>query len=122
MPKRKLGDPERKAKLQKVYETLKKVRASKTVKLKPSPHLRETFIDLEGNEKPFKLRYYQVQGAYHLLVLKRMILGDDTGLGKTIEAIAAMCHMFDRDPNIKIMVVTPKSTVPQWAGEIERCP
>lgn len=121
MVKRKVGDPERQAKLQKVYDTLKRVRSSTTVTLKRSPLMRETFKDLEGNEQPFRLRYYQVQGAYHLLALKRMVLGDDTGLGKTVEAIVAACHMFDRDPlATKVIVITPKSTVHQWGSEIQR--
>lgn len=80
--KMKAGDPERAAKLAKVYETLKKVRESTTVKLKPCSLLREKVEDIDGNLSDFNLRYYQVQGASHLLVLKRMILGDDTGLGK----------------------------------------
>jgi hypothetical protein len=80
--KLKAGDPDRTAKLTKAYQTLKKVRASKTVKLKPSAHLRPTIRNLDGDEVPFRLRYYQVQGAYHMLILKRMVLGDDTGLGK----------------------------------------
>ena len=120
MPKLKAGDPERKAKLQQVYEVLKKVRESKTVTLKPTTFLRPTFRDLEGNEQPLRLRYYQVQGAYHLLALKRMVLGDDTGTGKTLQSITAVCHMLDRDPATKVMVVTPKSTVYQWASEIEK--
>lgn len=118
--KRPAGDPERKAKLAKVYETLKKVRESKTVALKPSKYLREKVSLPDGSEGDFKLRYYQVQGAYHLLVLKRMILGDDVGLGKTVEAIAALGHLLERNPNLRVMIVTPKSTVNQWAGEIRR--
>lgn len=82
--KRKAGDPERKAKLLKVYETLKKVRESETVTLKLSKYIRPKFEALDGTLQDFHLRYYQVQGAYHLLVLKRMLLGDDTGLGKCV--------------------------------------
>lgn len=118
--KKKAGDPERQARLRKAYEALKKVRESKTVTLKPSALMQPTFKALDGTEQPFRLRYYQVQGAYHLIVLKRMVLGDDTGLGKTIEAITAMCHLFERDPHLKVMIVTPKSTVHQWASEILR--
>ncbi len=118
--KRKAGDPERAAKLRQVYETLKKVRESKTVTLRPSKHQRDTFIALDGSIQEFKLRYYQVQGAYHMLVLKRMVLGDEMGLGKTIETLAALGHMLEKDPTAKVIIVTPKSTVNQWASEIER--
>ena len=120
MAKQKAGDPERQAKLRKAYESLKKVRASKTVTLKPSRFMRDKFEALDGTEQDLKLRYYQVQGVYHLMLLKRMVLGDDTGLGKTIEAIATMCHLFERDPTLKVVIVTPKSTVHQWASEIRK--
>ena len=50
--------------------------------LKPSPFLRSSFIDEFGEEKDVKIRNYQAQGIMNLLVMERMILGDDTGLGK----------------------------------------
>jgi len=118
--KQKLSTEERRAKLQKVYDTLKKVRTSKTVTLKPSPLLKTEYEDLNGTPAPFSLRYYQVQGAYHMIVLKRMILGDDVGLGKTIQTLAALCHFFSREPNVKVVVVSPKSTVHQWSAEVLR--
>lgn len=118
--KKRFGDPERQKQLQDTYDRLKKVRESKTVTLKPSRFMRDRFTSYDGSENDFKLRYYQVQGAYHLLVMKRMILGDDTGLGKTIEAISAFAHMVERDPKAKVVIVTPKSTVRQWAKEIQR--
>ena len=68
----------------KVYEQLKKVRASKTCQLKPTTMLREEIIGLDGTIQPLKIRYYQVQGIYHLLMVNRMILGDGTGLGKCV--------------------------------------
>jgi superfamily II DNA or RNA helicase len=118
--RKRFGDPERQKQLQETYDKLKKVRASKTVTLKPSKFMRSRYTSYDGTENDFKLRYYQVQGAYHLLVMKRMILGDDTGLGKTIEAISAFAHMLERDPKAKVVIVTPKSTVRQWATEIKR--
>lgn len=112
------ADPE--SREEKTYEVLRKVRESKTVQLKPSRFMRSTFKALDGTEQPFNLRYYQVQGAYHLLALKRMVLGDDTGTGKTIQAISAFAHLFERNPKTKLIIVTPKSTVRQWAREILR--
>ena len=64
------------------YDLLKKVRESKTVALKPTKMLRTEILGLDGKPQPFKLRYYQVQGIFHLLTMKRMVLGDGTGLGK----------------------------------------
>jgi SNF2 family DNA or RNA helicase len=104
----------------KTYDLLQKVRASKTVQLKPSRYMRATFAALDGTELPFTLRYYQVQGAYHLLALKRMVLGDDTGTGKTIQAISAFAHMVEKNSHARVIIVTPKSTVRQWGREILR--
>lgn len=69
---------------QDLLDTIKQIRESKTVKLRPSVFLRPTFKTLDGEEREFQPRYYQVQGAFHLLALKRMVLGDDTGTGKCV--------------------------------------
>ena len=72
------------AKYQTTYEKLRDIRASKTISLKPSPFFREEVLGFDGNMQPFKLRYYQSQGIYHLLLMPRMVLGDGTGLGKCV--------------------------------------
>jgi SNF2 family DNA or RNA helicase len=102
------------------YEALKKIRASKTCSLKPTAMLRKEIVDLAGRTVPFRLRYYQVQGIMHLLMLKRMVLGDGTGLGKTIEMLGALCYLWERETDNRVIVVTPKSALRQWASEIER--
>lgn len=101
-------------------EKLREVRESTTVALKPIPLLKQSITGLDGKEHPFELRYYQVQGVYHMLVLPRMILGDDCGLGKTIETIAAMCYLWYKEPQNKVIVIAPKSAMEQWAAEIRR--
>ena len=103
-----------------VYEELKKIRASKTCALRPIERLRTEIRDLSGHTVPFRLRYYQVQGIYHLLMMKRLILGDGTGLGKTVEMLGALCYLWQKEPLNKVLIVAPKSAIRQWAGEIER--
>ena len=105
---------------EKVYEHLKKVRASTTVEIKPTPMMRTEIIGFDGTPEPLRIRYYQVQGIYHLLIVKRMVLGDGTGLGKTLQAIGALCYLWERDPELKVMVTCPKSAIGQWASEIEK--
>ena len=103
------------------YERLLKVRASKTVALKECPLLRKDIRGLDGKLEPLHLRYYQVQGVYHMMMLKRMILGDGTGLGKTVETIATLCYLWARsEADNHVMVIAPKSAVHQWADEIRR--
>src|SRR5208282_1783017 len=69
---------------------------------------------------PLKIRYYQVQGIMHLLMLRRMILGDGTGIGKTLQALAALCYLWARETNNRVIVVSPKSAIRQWVSEIGR--
>jgi SNF2 family DNA or RNA helicase len=101
------------------YEQLKKVRASLTLKLPGSPFLR-TEVEVNGENVPFTLRYYQCIGVYHLLAMKRLVLGDGTGLGKTIEVLAALAYLWMKEHDNKVIVITPKSALWQWAGEIQK--
>jgi len=73
-----------KARIERVAAKLKKIRERTDLKLKPTPHLKTTFTDFDGNERELKVRYYQVQGILHLIFMKRFLLGDDTGLGKCV--------------------------------------
>jgi SNF2 family DNA or RNA helicase len=102
------------------YEQLKKVRESKTISLKPCPSMRDTIVGLGGEPEPFNLRYYQCQGIYHLMLMRRMVLGDGTGLGKTIEAIGAFCYLWMKETDSRVVIVTPKTALRQWEGEIYR--
>lgn len=108
------------AALAKTHARLKEIRKSETVELKPTPLLRDTIVGLDGEEVPFSLRYYQVQGVFHMLTLPRMVLGDDCGLGKTIETIATFCYLWQKEPKNRIIVVAPKSAIRQWAAEIRK--
>lgn len=104
----------------KVYELLKKIRESKTVSLKPISMLRKEIVGIDGKRSPFKLRYYQVQAIFHLMSMKRMVLGDATGTGKTLCVIAALCYTWDKEPSNKAVVVATKSAVRQWANEVDK--
>lgn len=104
----------------KVYETLKKVRASKDVALKPISMLRQEIRTLDGSMQPLRIRYYQVQAIFHLLSMKRMVLGDATGTGKTLVLIASLCYTWEKEPDNKVIVVCPKSALRQWASEIHK--
>lgn len=103
-----------------VHEKLKKVREKKDLKLPRSKYLRETITKPDGTEVPLRLRYYQTQMVVHLLAMNNFIVGDDCGLGKTLETIAACTYAFEKDPDTKVIVLTKKSAVPQWVKEWER--
>jgi len=92
------------------YPQLVELRKSKTAAFKPNKYWNPGM----------KLRYYQVVGAIHMMMLDRMVLGDGTGLGKTIQSIAAYTWMLESEPNLKVLVVTQKSAIFQWQEEFEK--
>ena len=106
--------------MDKNYEKLKALRTRTDLKLRPCKYLKQTFTGFDGQEKPLSLRYYQVQGVLHLMAVKRFLLGDDTGLGKTLQSIAALCYLWEKNPDQKAIVLTNKSAVPQWAAEFDK--
>jgi len=70
--------------LRDTHEKLLKIRERKDLALKPTPLLRKTYTALDGTEQPLAVRYYQVQMIFHLLAMRRFVVGDDTGLGKCV--------------------------------------
>jgi len=62
------------AKIPSIYPKLLEIRKSKTAELKSNKYLKETLV----------LRYYQVIGALHMMLLTRMVLADAAGLGKCV--------------------------------------
>lgn len=106
--------------LDKLYGKLKKLRERTDLSLPSSKHLRDTFLDIDGNERKLTVRYYQVQMAIHLAAMKRFVVGDDTGLGKTLEIIAALCLIWEKTPQIPAIILTTKSSAPQWVDEFNK--
>lgn len=110
--------PQEAADLARRYNTLLEARQNTKLALKPTPLLRQT-LHTKSGEVPLTLRTYQAQGVFHLLQMPRLVLGDGTGLGKTLQVLAACCHLLERE-QLKIVVVTPKAAVLQWASEIRK--
>lgn len=103
-----------------VHERLREVRTRQDLALPRPPNFRETLTKRDGTEVPIVLRPYQQQMVVHLMAMKRFVVGDDCGLGKTIESIAALCQLWKRDPDMKVVVLTKKSSVPQWTSEFAK--
>lgn len=108
---------ERDPKLQETYEKLKDYRARKDLKIKMNSFLKEEFTGYDGKTYPLTIRYYQVQMILHLVTMRRFLVGDDTGLGKTLEVISALTYVWSGAPDTKVIVLTTKSATPQWVAE-----
>ncbi|MEW9533784.1 DEAD/DEAH box helicase [Microbispora sp. NPDC049125] len=74
--------------------------------------------DLDDTHRRVSLRGYQAFGARFALVQRRVILGDEMGLGKSIEAIAAMAHLKAAGED-HFLVVCPASVLINWMREVE---
>jgi len=94
----------------KVYPKLQEIREASTVALRKNKYLKETT----------ELRNYQAQMVMHLLMLNKMVVGDDVGLGKTIEIIATYCYLLEKDPELKIIWLGPKNSLYQVASEFKK--
>ncbi len=99
---------------------LRQTRALQDVKLKPSPYLRDSFVDEYGENREVKIRNYQAQGIMNLLQMERMILGDDTGLGKTLEMLSAIGYVWMKEPEYVPIIITTKSALFQWESETRK--
>jgi superfamily II DNA or RNA helicase len=63
------------------------------------------------------LRAYQEFGARFALAGRRVVLGDEMGCGKTVEAIAAMAHL-RAEGERHFLVVCPASVLINWMREV----
>lgn len=62
---------------------------------------------------------YQIEGAKFLATVKRGLLADDMGLGKSAQAIVAANTLLDGAPG-QVNVVCPASLVENWQREIRK--
>lgn len=60
---------------------------------------------------------YQKRGALIMYARPAMVLGDDVGLGKTLESIIAYSYMKSREQALRAVVFTEKSALLQWKKE-----
>ena len=79
---------------------------------------------IQGMNPDLKMRGYQELMAEHIYHMPRFIVGDGVGLGKTIEAIAALTKLRNdlaaKGECLKVIILTTTSTAFQWESEIKR--
>lgn len=104
----------------KLLEQLRALRKRESVSLKPSPFLRQSFVNDDGDEVPVKVRNYQGIGILNMLQMERMILADDTGLGKTLEVLSTLGYLWMKEPEYVPIIITTKSALFQWESETRK--
>lgn len=75
-------------------------------------------IEDQFPESKFELYDQQKRGVAFLCGRSSAILGDSTGLGKTIQLIYAAAIETKGDPNKKVLIITMKAVMNQWRDEI----
>jgi SNF2 family DNA or RNA helicase len=71
-------------------------------------------------EWPAPLLTYQRDGVMTLLKRRSLLLADSMGLGKTIQAIAALRILYHQEQISSALVVCPASLLMQWRRELAR--
>lgn len=101
-------------------ERIRKIRQDKSFQIRKS-HLLRDQIEIPGKGlRPFQLRTYQQQMVFHLLISPRFVVGDDVGTGKTVSTAGALAHLWEKNPALKVLICTTKSTAEQWKTELNR--
>ena len=72
---------------------------------------------LDETHLKVSLRKYQAFGARFALAQQRVIIGDEMGCGKTVEAIATMAHLRARGAT-HFLVIAPASVMINWTREV----
>jgi superfamily II DNA or RNA helicase len=72
---------------------------------------------LDQSKLKVSLRGYQEFGARFALAQRRVILGDEMGCGKTVEAIAALAHLSAEGAR-HFLVICPASVLINWMREV----
>lgn len=109
----------------KAHEKLKAIRTRTDLSIRKNAYLKETFTDFDGTEQPLKIRYYQVQGILHMVVMKNFLLGDDTGLGKCVVGDSLVLtrkglipiRCLQADPSQKEDTFGPSTDSEVWTGK-----
>ncbi len=62
---------------------------------------------------------HQISFYTHALLMKkiRILLGDDVGIGKTVEAIRIIKYMLSRRRASKILIIVPAGLIDQWISQ-----
>lgn len=76
-------------------------------------------IELEQTGLKVTMRPYQEFGSKFLLFQKNVLLGNEMGLGKTIQALAVANHLFQNHKK-HIVIILPLSVLENWKRETQK--
>lgn len=74
----------------------------------------------DGLKEHIRLLPFQAIGSKYFVQAKRGVVGDDVGLGKTVQAISAFVHLLESDEINSVLIIAPGHLKRQWAKEIDK--
>lgn len=86
-------------------------------KLKSCRYLSGVMRNFSGELIEAKPYQYQIEAILLMQMIKRFVLGDDTGTGKTLEFIFATAYLLERNPDMKVLYCGPLSTLAEKMDE-----
>lgn len=89
---------------------LQDIREKKTCDLRQGKHVSNAFLSIP----PHRV------GILHLAMVQRFLLTDPTGCGKTPQALVAYSYLKEKDPTLRLVVVTLASAIFQWQGAVAK--
>lgn len=101
-------------------EVIRKIRTQEIREFAPSPYLKSDVTDDIGNKTPIVVRDYQKRGILNMCMIPKMCLGDDTGLGKTLQVLSTIGYVWLKEPEYVPIIVTTKSALFQWKAECDK--
>jgi SNF2 family DNA or RNA helicase len=69
---------------------------------------------------PSNLYGFQTKGVEFLLDTETVLLGDDMGTGKTVQAAVALRILFQTGKIRTALIICPVSVIPNWSRELEK--
>ena len=89
---------------------LAEIRRKKTCELRQGSLVTDEFLSIP----PHRV------GILHLAMVPRFLLADPVGCGKTPQALVAFAYLKEKDPALRMIVVTTKSALFQWRAAVRR--
>lgn len=86
------------------------IRSLGKAEMRPCGLVSDAFLPLDAHKV----------GVAHLFLRPRFLLADPTGGGKTPQALVAFGYLREKDPSLKLLVVTTKGAQFQWKTSVER--
>lgn len=87
---------------------------------KKIPSKIKQVIDGHDGLEPLTYRSHQIEGIRKLARMNSFLLGDDMGLGKSIQSLTVAALDFDRGWANKILILCPPKLTYNWLEEIEK--